>query len=101
MCNRYRGDNVVLERPWSRLGERHMNKESDDKRIVLLMEDDAIVGYFPAGVLRDMIRDWVANAPKGVSRDFMAVGEFSFRDLLDGSTSQKVKRRPVKKRSSF
>jgi len=62
-----------------------MNKENDSKRIVVLLEDDAIVGYFPADCLLDMIRDWVANAPKDVSRDFMAVGEFSFRDLLDGS----------------
>ena len=29
MCNRYRGDNVVLERPWSRLGERHMKSLYD------------------------------------------------------------------------
>ena len=101
MCNRYRGDCIVLVCSRIRSGERHMNKESDDKRIVVLLEDDGIVGYFPADCLLDMIRDWVANAPKGVSRDFMAVGEFSFRDLLDGSKSQKIKRRPVKKRSSF
>ncbi len=29
MCNRYRGDSVVLERPWSRLGERHMKSLYD------------------------------------------------------------------------
>ena len=76
-----------------------MNKESDDKRIVVLLEDDAILGYFPADCLTDMMRDWVANAPEGVSRDFMAVGAFSFRELLDGSKAKK--RRPVLKRSSF
>ena len=62
-----------------------MNKESDSERIVVLLENDAMVGYFPADCLADMVRDWVANAPKGVSRDFIAVGEFSLRELLDGS----------------
>jgi len=59
-----------------------MNKESDSERIVVLLEDDAMVGYFPADCLADMVRDWVANAPKGVSRDFVAIEQISMRELF-------------------
>ncbi len=67
-----------------------MNKESDSKRIVVLLENDAIVGYFPADCLMDRIRDWVANASMGCSREFIAVAELSFRDLLDERKSSVV-----------
>ncbi len=60
-----------------------MNREYESTRIVVLMEDDSPVGYYPADCMLDMVRDWVAAAPKGVSRDLVGVDEFSMRELLD------------------
>jgi len=62
-----------------------MNKESDSKRIVVLLENDVMVGHFPADCLADMVREWVANSPEGVSRDFQEIGQFPMRELLDAS----------------